>query len=44
MATGLALANAWYHDRLDPAWVRPDRAATQALFERLGMTGEFWGL
>lgn len=38
------LADAWYHDRLDPDWQRRPAAETQALFTELGLTGEFWSL
>jgi len=39
---GLRLGQAWYHDRLDPAFARKPAAEVQALFEALGMTGPFW--
>jgi hypothetical protein len=38
------LAHAWYSDKLSPEWRRamPDEA--QALFARIGLTGDFWRL
>ena len=39
---GLRLGQAWYHDRLDPAFARKSAAETQALFQALGLTGKFW--
>ena len=38
------LARAWYGDRLDPAWRPRTREQSQAIFEELGLTGEFWAL
>jgi hypothetical protein len=38
------LANAWWDDRLSPDWVPHTREQNQAILERLGLTGEFWGL
>ena len=39
------LADAWYSaDRRDPAWRRRTAAESQALFESLGLTSEFWRL
>ena len=38
------LAHAWYHDRLDRSWRRRTLEEAQALFDELGMTGEFWAL
>ncbi len=38
------LAHAWYHDRLYRSWRRRTLEEAQALFDELGMTGEFWAL
>jgi len=39
---GWGLARAWYSDRLDPAWRRRTPEEAEAVFESLGLTGEFW--
>jgi hypothetical protein len=39
-----ALARDWYGDRLDPDWRPRDRAASQAILARHGLTGPFWAL
>lgn len=39
------LAVAWYGpDRRDPAWRRKTRDEVDALFDELGLTGDFWSL
>ncbi len=38
------LAQAWYGDRLDPAFEPHSREHNQALLEERGLTGEFWRL
>lgn len=38
------LAHAWWRDRLDPSWTPRTREASQAILERLGLTGPFWSL
>ena len=38
------LAEAWWGDRLDPAWVPHSREQNQAILDRLGLTGPFWSL
>jgi len=38
------LAQAWWSDRLDPAWRPHSREQNQKILERLGLTGEFWRL
>ncbi len=38
------LASAWWHDRLSPAWRPRTRDESQAILDRLGLTGEFWRL
>jgi hypothetical protein len=44
LAAAWELAEAWYADRLSPAWRRRTAAEAQELFERLGLTGSFWRL
>jgi hypothetical protein len=36
------LALAWYPERLKVGWRRMDAADMQAVFTRLGLTGDFW--
>jgi hypothetical protein len=36
------LAQAWYPSRLNMDWRRMDAEEMQAVFTRLGLTGEFW--
>ena len=38
------LARAWDGRRLAPDWRRPPVAEAQDIFERIGLTGEFWRL
>ena len=38
------LAQAWYRDRLSPDWRRRTPAEAEAVFESLGLTGDFWRL
>jgi hypothetical protein len=39
------LAAAWYtEDRRDPSWRRKTLDEIEPLFERLGLTSEFWSL
>ncbi len=38
------LARAWYRDRLSPEWQRKTPAEAEAIFEEVGLTGEFWKL
>ena len=38
------LARAWYSDRMSPDWRRRTPAEAEALFARLGLSGEFWRL
>ena len=38
------LAYAWWDTRLKPDWRPRTRDENQAIFERLGLTGEFWRL
>ena len=44
LTTAWQLAQAWYHDRLDPAWQRKSPDEAQRLFTELGLTGPFWNL
>ena len=39
-----ARARDWYGDRLDPDWRPRTRDESQAIFERHGLTGDFWRL
>ena len=38
------LAAAWWHDRLSPDWQPRSREQSQAILDRLGLTGDFWRL
>jgi len=38
------LAQAWYHDRMDPGWKRKTLEEAQAVFAGVGLVGEFWRL
>jgi hypothetical protein len=38
------LAEAWWWDRLDADWQPHSREQNQAIFDRLGLTGDFWRL
>ena len=38
------LAVEWYHDRLRSDWRRREKAEVQEMFERLGLTTQFWSL
>jgi hypothetical protein len=38
------LARVWYADRLSPAWRRRTPAEAEAVFETVGLTGDFWRL
>jgi hypothetical protein len=39
-----ALAQAWWGDRLAPDWQPRSPGGSQAILERLGLTGCFWQL
>jgi hypothetical protein len=43
-ATCWTLAREWYHDRRDPQWRRRTVDEAHALFNRLGLTEDFWKL
>jgi hypothetical protein len=38
------LAQAWWHDRLDPDWRPHTREQNQAILDGLGLSGPFWRL
>jgi hypothetical protein len=38
------LAMAWYGGRLDPGWRPRSRGQSQAIFDAVGLSGEFWQL
>jgi len=38
------LAHAWWADRLAPDWRPRTRDESQAILDRLGLTGDFWRL
>jgi hypothetical protein len=38
------LAHAWWGDRLSPDWRPRTRDESQAILDRLGLTGDFWCL
>ena len=38
------LARAWWWTRLDPGWRPRSRDDSQAILERVGLTGDFWEL
>ncbi len=38
------LANAWWSSRLAPDWRPRTREESQAILDRLGLTGPFWSL
>ncbi len=41
---GWRLAKAWYADRLSPDWSRKTPDEAQAVFDSIGLVGEFWAL
>lgn len=38
------LSAAWYRHRLEPDWRRATLAEATAIFDRCGLTGDFWSL
>ena len=44
LTTAWALAQAWYSNRLEPAWRRRTATEAQAVFTELGLTDPFWRL
>ena len=41
---GWELAHGWYKDKAKEHWRRHTLEETEALFERIGLTGSFWNL
>ena len=41
---GWRLAQAWFSDRLEPAWRRRTPEEAHAIFASIGLTGPFWDL
>lgn len=39
-----AVSADWYRGRTEIAWIRHDAAGAREIFERHGLTGEFWQL
>ena len=44
VSTLAELARVWWSDRLSPEWRPRTRAESQAILDRLGLTGPFWRL
>lgn len=44
LETGWRLAQIWYTDKREPGWVRKTLDEAEAVFQSLGLTGEFWRL
>lgn len=44
LETAWRLADAWYRDRLSPSWRRRTPEEARAVFDGLGLTGDFWRL
>jgi len=44
LETAWQLADEWYRDRLSPTWRRRTPEKAQAVFDDLGLKGEFWKL
>jgi hypothetical protein len=44
VATLAELARAWWGDRLAPDWRPRTREQSQAILDRVGLTGAFWRL
>ncbi|MBI2775978.1 MAG: hypothetical protein HYX57_01750 [Chloroflexi bacterium] len=44
ISTVAELATAWWGTRLAPDWAPRSRAESQAILDRLGLTGPFWRL
>jgi hypothetical protein len=38
------LADAWYQDRADASWRRRTAEEAEAIFSKIGLTGDFWSL
>jgi hypothetical protein len=41
---GWRLAEAWFHDRLEPGWRRKTSEEAEEVFAGIGLTGPFWKL
>jgi hypothetical protein len=41
---GWRLATAWFDDRLSPDWRRKTPEEAHAIFDSIGLVGEFWQL
>lgn len=41
---GWRLAKLWYGDRLSPGWKPKTADEAEAVFEKIGLTGDFWKL
>jgi hypothetical protein len=41
---GWQLATIWFEDRLSPDWRRKSPEEAQAIFDSIGLVGEFWQL
>jgi hypothetical protein len=41
---GWQLATEWFGDRLSPDWRRKTPEEAQAIFDGIGLTGQFWNL
>ena len=44
LQVGWELAQAWYAETMNPDWHWRTAAEAEAVFHRLGLTGEFWRL
>ena len=42
IATGVALAQAWFGDYLEPTWARKSPEEAGRVFRSLGLSSEFW--
>ncbi len=42
IATGIALARAWFADYLNPEWRRKSPEEAASIFQSLGLSGDFW--
>jgi hypothetical protein len=38
------MADEWYGSKLDPDWRRKTPEEAQAIFDRIGLSGDFWRL
>ncbi len=42
ISTAWELGKLWYQDRLTPEWTPKTTETMRAIFEAVGLTGEFW--